>query len=96
MGLRHYDFKSGLDAKPGVLESGKLNIIKTFKSLRPKKLGCEIRGVVKSGDENVVVHCSYNNQIGPNTTRLKKKAAPYFELMCKKKKLFENFSAKVI
>ena len=30
------------------------------------------------------------------TTRLKKKAAPYFELMYKKKKLFENFSVKVI
>ena len=26
----------------------------------------------------------------------KKKAAPYFELMYKKKKLFENFSVKII
>ena len=31
-----------------------------------------------------------------STTRLKKKAAPYFELMNKTKKLFENFAVKVI
>ena len=30
------------------------------------------------------------------TTRLKKKAAPYFELMNKEKKLFEKFSVEVI
>ena len=32
----------------------------------------------------------------PSTTRLKKKAAPYFELMNKENKLFESFSVEVI
>ena len=31
-----------------------------------------------------------------STTRLKKKAAPYFESMYKKKELFDNFSVKGI
>ena len=37
-----------------------------------------------------------NNVEKTHTTRLKKKAAPYFKLMYKQKKMLENFSVKVI
>ena len=37
-GLRNTDFKSGLALISGVVKSGKINITKAFKNLRPKKL----------------------------------------------------------
>ena len=58
MGLIISDFKSGLNVKSGVVKSSKINITKAGKNMGPKKLGCYIRNVVKSGDENTVVHCS--------------------------------------
>ena len=39
-GPENTDFKSGLAVISGVVESGKINIIKTYINLGPKKLGC--------------------------------------------------------
>ena len=40
MGLKKNDFKSVLDVKSGVVKSSKINITKTCKNLRLKRLGC--------------------------------------------------------
>ena len=58
MGLKNSDFKSGLDVKSGVVKLSRINITKACKNLGLKQLGCLIRNVVKSGDENAVVHCT--------------------------------------
>ena len=46
-----------MDVKSGVVKSSKINIGKACKNLGLKELGFQIRNVVKSGDENTVVHC---------------------------------------
>ena len=59
-GLENSDFKSGLAVVSGDAKSGKINITKTCKNFGPKKLGCRIQNVMKSGDEKAIDHCIHH------------------------------------
>ena len=48
MGLKNSVFKSGLDVKSGVVKSGKINIIKTYKNLGLMKSEMSLNQVTKT------------------------------------------------